>query len=194
MTRAFRPDPVDPDVLATVLDAARRAPSAGNSQGTHLLVLDRPDLTGRYWDASFPDPEARRRFRWQSLLAVPVLIVVLAEPAAYLARYGEDDKARTGLGTGPAAWPVPYWTVDASFAAMLAQLAALDAGLGVLFFGLFGQAPAVLSAFGVPTGIVPVGTLALGHPASGADAAEHRGRSARRAARPSGEVVHLGAW
>jgi nitroreductase len=194
MTRVFLPDPVDAKVLATVLDAARRAPSAGNSQGTHLLVLDRPELTDRYWDASFPDPEVRRRFRWRSLLAVPVLVVVLAEPAAYVERYGEMDKARTGLGAGPEAWPVPYWTVDASFAAMLLQLAALDAGLGVLFFGLFGQAPAVLSAFGVPAGIVPVGTLALGHPAPNAGAAGNRGRSALRASRPTGEVVHLGSW
>jgi nitroreductase len=194
MTRAFRDEPVAGDVLGRVLDAGLRAPSAGNSQGTHLLVLDRPEATARYWAAALPDEGARERFRWQGLLRAPVLVVVLAEPDAYVARYGEDDKAATGLGAGPDAWPVPYWTVDAAFAAMLIQLAALDEGLGVLFFGLFHRAAAVFSAFGVPADFVPVGTLALGYAAAEAGTAGQGGRSARRPRRPSPEVVHRGSW
>jgi nitroreductase len=38
-TRRFRPDPVDPDALVRVLDAARFAPSGGNRQGWRVVVV-----------------------------------------------------------------------------------------------------------------------------------------------------------
>ena len=34
-----------------------------------------------------------------------------------MARYGEHDKAPTGLGAGAAQWAVPFWFVDAGMAA-----------------------------------------------------------------------------
>ena len=40
MTRRFTTDPLDPAVVAELLDLARRAPSAGYSQGVHFLALD----------------------------------------------------------------------------------------------------------------------------------------------------------
>ena len=38
-TRRFRPDPVDEEKLAVILDAARQAPSGGNNQTNHFLVI-----------------------------------------------------------------------------------------------------------------------------------------------------------
>ncbi len=38
-TRAYRPDPVEPDKLDRILDAARQAPSGGNNQTNHFLVI-----------------------------------------------------------------------------------------------------------------------------------------------------------
>ena len=52
--------------------------------------------------------------------------MLVADPDAYVQRYGESDKAHTSLGEGRDAWPVPYWTVDASMAAMVILLAAED--------------------------------------------------------------------
>ena len=38
-TRRFRPDPVDEEKLSVILDAARQAPSGGNNQTCHFLVI-----------------------------------------------------------------------------------------------------------------------------------------------------------
>ena len=56
------------------------------------VVLEGPEQTARYWDASFP-PERRDGFRWPGLLDAPVLVVPVADPAAYVERYAEPDKA-----------------------------------------------------------------------------------------------------
>ena len=189
MCRSFSTEAIAPDVLDRVLDAGRRAPAAGNTAGTHLVVFVGPEETARYWDVTLP-AERRAGFRWPRLLDAPVLVLPLADPAAYVARYGEDDKARTGLGAGEEAWPTPYWTVDTAFAAMSILLAAEDEGLGALFFGIFHQADAVLAALDVPAGLEPIGAIALGHPA-GDDAP---GRSAGRGRPTPAEFVHRGGW
>ena len=58
MVRAFRPDPIPSDLLDRVLGAARRAPSAGNSDGTDLIVLEGSEETERYWDITLPTGDA----------------------------------------------------------------------------------------------------------------------------------------
>jgi nitroreductase len=189
MVRNFDDRPIAPEVVDRMLDLARRAPSAGFSQGVEFLVLNGPEETGRYWDASFSDPEARARFRWQGLFRAPVLVLPLTSAQPYLDRYAEPDKAATGLGADEAAWPVPYWLVDAGMATQLLLLAAVDEGLGALLFGIFRHEAEVLAAFGVPDGYRPVGVVALGHPA-----ADEPGRSATRPRRPLAEVVHRGRW
>ena len=140
MVRSFRRDRVPQVVLDRVLDAGRRAPSAGHSQGWAFMVLEGEEQTAQYWDTTFPDPGARATFAFPGLFDAPVLILPLAHADAYVARYAEPDKAATGLGQSADAWPVPYWTVDTSFAAMLMLLAAVDEGLGALFFGIFSGA------------------------------------------------------
>lgn len=188
MHRSFTDDPVDPALIDTLLDRARRAPSAGHTQGTDFVVLEGPEQTARYWDLTLP-PERRARFRWPGLVAAPVLVVVVASPAAYVARYREADKSRTGLGEGADRWPVPYWYVDAGMAVQNLLLGIVDEGLGACFFGLFDHAPAVLTELGVPADRVGVGTVAIGHRAPG-----EPGRSAGRPRRALEEVVHRGTW
>lgn len=183
MTRHFRSDPVDDAVLARVFDAARRVPSAGNAQGFDFVALRGPDETARYWDVTLP-PERRGAFKWASLLKCPVLVTVWADPGAYVARYAESDKSATGLGTSPDAWTTPYWTVDASFAAMALQYAALDEGLGVLFFGMFSHAEAIATELGVPAGHEPIGVVAVGWPDERLDTAQQQGASSQRPRRP----------
>ncbi len=190
MTRAFSADAVDDAVLRRVLDAARRVPSAGNTQGFDFVVLVGADETSRYWDVTLP-VEKRDGFRWTNLLTAPVIVTVWADPSAYVSRYGEPDKARTGLGDSTDRWATPYWTVDASFAAMAMQYAAIDEGLGVLFFGMFDHAAAVAAELGVPADREAIGTLAIGWPV---DDGEEPGRSQDRTRRDLDDVVHRGGW
>jgi nitroreductase len=191
MVRAFLPDPIPADVLDRVLGAARRSPAAGNSDGTDLVVLEGREQTSRYWDITLPD--GRASFGHPRLLDAPVLAVVLAGPDAYLRRYSEPDKERTGLGASTDRWPVAYWTVDASFAAMLVLLAATNEGLGSLFFGIFQREIDLMRSLGVPDDRRPIGTIALGWPDTRLDA-EKPGASAARPRRPAEQIVHRGSW
>ena len=118
-----------------------------------------------------------------------MLVIPLASADAYVERYREPDKASTGLGDGREAWPVPYWTVDTAFAAMSMLLAAVDEGLGALFFGIFDGEAALMDALGVPKGWEPIGTISLGWPGG-----EVPGSSASRGRKGLDEVVHRGGW
>ncbi len=188
MVRRFLDRPVPPDVVDRILGASLRGPSAGFAQGTDLVVLEGAD-TGRYWDVTLP-AERRAGFPWPGLLLAPVLVIPVADPAAYVARYAEPDKAATGLGVAPDAWPVPYWIVDTAMAAMLTLLATVDEDLGALFFGIFDHEDAVKEAFGIPADRRPIGTIAIGHP----DPADRPSRSASRPRREPGEAIHRGRW
>jgi nitroreductase len=187
MVRNFAPQPVDPDVLDRLLDLARRAPSAGNTQGCEFVVLEGPDETARFWDVTFP-AERRRSFRWPGLFGAPVIVVPVVSRALYLDRYREPDKAAAGLGD-PTRWPVPYWFIDGGMATMTLLHAAVDAGLGALFFGIFAHEDALLSALGVPDEWRALGAVAIGHPRD-----DEPGRSATRGRRPLEQVVHRGGW
>ena len=188
MVRAFQDRPVDDRLVDELCDLARRAPSAGNSQGLDLLVLAGPEEVGAYWDVTLPEPR-RAAFRWPGLVTAPVLVLVITDPSAYVGRYAEADKEATGLGAGEGAWPVPYWWVDAGAAVEHLLLGAVDRGLGACLFGLFEHEEAVARRFAVPGGRRIVATIALGHPAP-----DEPGRSASRPRRPLDEVVHRGTW
>ena len=188
MVRAFTAEPVDPGQVDALIDLARRAPSAGHSQGWAFVVLEGEIETARYWDVALP-ADRRRAFRWPGLVAAPVLIVALVRPDAWSERYGEPDKVATGLGAGSHAWPVPYWWVDGGMAVEHLLLGAADAGLGACFFGLFHHEGDVLAALGVPDGWRAVGTVALGHPAP-----DEPGRSVGRGRRRLEDVLHRHGW
>lgn len=181
MTRSFVDRDVDPELVERILAAGLRAPTAGHTQGVDLLVLDGPSQTGRYWDAALPAGD-RAGFPWPGLLVAPLLVVVLSSEAAYRRRYAEPDKAAS-------AFDVPWWHVDAAFAALLLQLAAVDAGLGALFFATH-QVPAFRRTFGVPDDWAPIGTVAIGHPAPDRPSSS----VVTRRRRPAAEAIHRGRW
>ena len=160
----------------------------GGTQPLRFVVLEGAD-TARLWDVALP-PARRAGFRWQGLLEAPVVVIPVVDPAAYSARYAEGDKVATGLGEGVDAWSVPYWWVDGGMAVHGLLLAAVDAGLGALFFGLFAHERAVLDALGVPAGHRALGAVALGWPADD----DEPGRSAGRRRPPLDSVVHREAW
>lgn len=191
MTRAFRPDPLPEGMLDELVDLASRAPSAGKTQGWHVVALEGDD-TATFWDITLP-PERRATFRWQRLLQAPVILLPLADPQAYVDRYAEPDKAATGLGEGTGAWPVPYWTIDASMAVMTLLLAAEDRGVGTLLFGVFRGERELRDRLGIPDHLELLGAVAIGHPDT--DRSDGTaGRSASRPRRSPIEIIHRGRW
>lgn len=186
MVRNFRADPVDPAMVDRLLDLARRAPSAGFTQGFAFLVLEGAEQVGRFWDATFPASE-RAGFRWPGLFRAPVIVMPCSSKQAYLDRYAEPDKG--WVDRDEARWPVPYWDVDCAFATMTLLLGAVDAGLGALFFGIFDGLPALRAGFGLPDDHTPIGAVALGHPAP-----DEPSPSLARGRRPFTATVHRGRW
>jgi nitroreductase len=165
MCRDFADRPVDADLVDRLLDQARRAPSAGYSQGVGFLVVSGPDERARFWTET-ADEEWRSSDRAAGLMKAPVIVIPMGSPSVYIARYSEPDKVAHGLTTEQA-WPVPFWTVDASFSTMTLLLGVVDQGLGALFFGFqtTGAIDRFRAAFGVPETWAPIGIVALGWPA-----------------------------
>ena len=168
---------------------AQRAPSAGFTQGWGFLVLDTPEQTAAFWNATFPRPsEARAPVHVAGAVRRagdhrPVLAPGRLSRPLRRARQGLDRSRRSAVAG-------PYWHIDTGFAAMAMLLAVVDEGLGALFFGIFGEhigraAPGVRRTRRVhahrrdhhrpPGSRPPSPSLKRGH-------------------RPADEVVHRGRW
>jgi nitroreductase len=188
-----------------MLDNAVRAPSAGFTQGWSFLVLDQPADVNRFWASTTPTGTGPPS-RWLSgMRTAPVVVVPLSDKSAYLDRYAEPDKGRTGREEYR--WSVPYWHVDTGMAALLVLQTAVDEGLGACFFGIpaerleglgacfFGipaeRLDALRREFAVPARLTPIGAITVGHRA---DDDVPSGSPSRRARRPTEEVVRRGGW
>lgn len=187
MTRSFSTRAVDQHITNECVELALRSPSAGKSQGWHLLLFE-GDATGRYWNIALPEAK-RDGFVFPGLLNAPCVALVLADSQAYLQRYSESDKATTGLGTSVDAWVAPYWTIDASFATMTFLLALEDRGLGALFFA-HAQEEQLRTTFHIPDHVEILGTIAYGYPEND----NRKGRSSSRASKSANDVVHRLSW
>jgi nitroreductase len=191
MVRAFTSEPLDPGVTQRVLMAANRAPSAGFSQGYALLVLDEPGQLRSFWHVMAADPDGSDgKSAYDAVSKAPLVVVPLSCKDSYLARYARPDKGWTDRDE--ARWPVPYWDIDTGFLALLMLLAAVDEGLGALFFGIPpALIPSFRERFGVPGSYVPIGAVAIGRP----DPAKDTGGSSRVIRRKAlEELVHRGRW
>jgi nitroreductase len=197
MVRSFSGRPVPRPLVDGLLDGALRSPSAGNTGGWDAVVLQGPSETGAFWEATTTPEWRSRSRRWAGLEPAPVAVVLFAHPRSYMERYAEPDKEASGLGSpdgeligDPAAWPVPYWFVDASFAALVLLLGAVDAGLGACFLGNFRGEAALRAALGVPGDRRYVGTVLLGEPGTDDPPSPSLARGRRRGE----DVLHWGMW
>lgn len=189
MTRRFTSDPAgQPLSVGDVVewcDLARRAPSAGFSQGIHFLV--RSDVTETldalgsldWWSARQP-----------GILDATAVVMVLAEPQAYTERYGRPDKEGRGLEQ-TSGWRIPYWVADAGMAVQNLLLIVEAEQRGALFAGVFRDPARALSKWGVPAGVECVGLVVIGdrHPGD-----RPSGSSVGHGRRPLDQIVHREVW
>ena len=185
MVRNYSDQPVDPEALDRMLEAARRAPSAGFSQGQSFVVITDRDTRraiaeladeARYVDAGY-DPWISR---------APVHVVVCVREATYHERYREADKLEDD-GT-EIEWPVPYWWVDAGAAMEHLLLAAVAERLAAGFLGTHAM-DGLKGLLGIPSDVSPIGIVTIGHPAP-----DRRSGSLARGWKDDNEVIHREGW
>jgi len=140
--RAFQDRPVEEEKLATVLEAARVAPSAGNLQAYEIRVVR---------DAGVRKKLARAALRQHFVAQAPVVLVFFQEPARSGRQYGERGRTL-------------YSLQDATIACTYAQLAAVDEGLATCWVGAYDD-DRVSAALNAPPGLVPVAVLPVGYAA-----------------------------
>jgi nitroreductase len=190
MVRSFSTEPVDSSEVDQILMAALRSPTAGNSAGTAWVVLEGPDQTANYFEATTDRAWRSKSARWEGLRRAPVILLSYSNADVYVARYSERDKAGSGLDRGTGAWPVPYWVGDAAFGVMTVLLSAVDAGLGACILGTFRGETELAARLGVPQKWRLFCAVALGHP----DGNDHRSPSLGRPSPSPGERIHRGTW
>jgi nitroreductase len=140
--RAFTRDEVSDEEVEKILDAARRAPSAGNIQPWEFIVVRRPEIKRRL---------ARAALHQTFIEEAPVVIVVCA------------DEVRSGRGYGSRGINL-YCIQDTAAATENILLAACALGLGACWVGAFRE-DEVKAALGMPRGVRPVAIVPVGHPA-----------------------------
>jgi nitroreductase len=191
MVRSFATTPVDPAVVDRIVLQALRSPTAGNAGGTAWVVLEGPAQTSLYFDATTDESWRSEHPQWHAGLSrAPVVLLAYASSESYVDRYGEHDKAGSGLGEGPERWPVPYWTGDAAFGVMAALLGAVDAGLGTCILGAFRGEAELARVLGVPDEWRLFCAVVVGHP----DGNDRRSPSLDRPLPPRSTRLHRGRW
>ena len=185
MVRNFKSDPVAPEALDRILEAARRGPSAGFTQGQDFVLVQDPERKRQIAELCGESSYTERGFA-PFISGAPLLIIPCTSEAAYHRRYQEPDKVRQD-GT-EIDWPVPYWYMDAGCAVMLILLAVVDEGLAAGFAGTW-QLDALRELLGIPAQVTPLGVIPIGHPAP-----DKRSPSLERGRREKREVVHRERW
>lgn len=140
--RNFSPDPIPDATIGRILDAGRRAPSAGNIQPWHFVVIKNPQIKRDLARCSYDQDFIRE---------APVVIVVCAEPSMSGKRYGDRGNEL-------------YCIQDTAAAAQNMLLAATGFGLGSCWVGAFDeQSVQKLLQLGSdkrPVAILPIGLTA----------------------------------
>jgi nitroreductase len=140
--RSYDPNAdVSPEQVKRILEAAIKAPSAGNRQPWHLVVVRDQALRQELVQAAYG----------QGFLArAPVVIAVYCDPARSAGRYGERGSSL-------------YCLQDTAAVTEHILLAATALGLGSCWVGAFDEA-AVARTLDLPGHLRPVALVSIGHP------------------------------
>jgi nitroreductase len=134
---------VPPETVERLLEAAIRAPSAGNRQPWHFYVVRAAGTREKLAQAAYG----------QGFVAqAPVVIVVCADAEQSAGRYGQRGREL-------------YCLQDTAAAVEHILLAAVALGLGGCWVGAFDEARAI-NALNLPANHRPVAILPIGKPAA----------------------------
>lgn len=133
---------VSAEQLDAVLDAIRRAPSAGDLQAYEVVVVRAPEGRRRLAAASYDQ---------EFVAEAPVVLVFFMDQGRSGRKYGERGAAL-------------FACQDATIAAAHAQLAAHALGLATVWIGAFDE-DAVSRVVAAPPRLRPSSLLVVGHPA-----------------------------
>jgi nitroreductase len=137
--RAYKPDPVEDERLARILEAARLAPTAANRQPFRIIVMP---TKGR-------EAELGRIYPREWFRQAPLVLAVCAVPAEGWVRKHDGWNAAE---------------VDAAIVMTHIVLAAAEEGLGTCWIGAFDPV-AAREVLGLPPEIVPSAFTPLGYAA-----------------------------
>jgi len=137
--RAYKPDPVEEDKLARVLDAARIAPTAANRQAFRVIVVE----TGKR------KADLRRIYGRDWFVQAPLVLCVCAVPSEAWVRKADGWNAAE---------------VDATIVMSHIVLAAAEEGLGTCWIAAFDPA-AAREVLGLPLEVIPSAFTPLGYAA-----------------------------
>ncbi|HET89653.1 MAG TPA: nitroreductase [Chloroflexi bacterium] len=137
--RAYKPDPVEDEVLGRVLEAARLAPTAANRQPFRLVLIH---TEGR-------EEELKRIYKPDWFVQAPMVICACGVPAQGWVR--RDDGKN-------------YTEVDVAIVMDHLILAAAELGLGTCWIGAF-DPQAARQVLGLPDDVEPIAFTPLGYPA-----------------------------
>jgi nitroreductase len=132
---------VPPETVEQLLQAAIAAPSAGNCQPWHFVVVRDPEIKQGLAEAAYG-----QRFVAQA----PVVIVVCADPPQSASRYG-----RRGIEL--------YCLQDTAAAIENILLGVTALGLGACWVGAFDEGAAA-TVLDLPSHLRPVAMIPIGHP------------------------------
>ena len=185
MVRNYRPDPVPEESIRRIISAARKAPSAGFSQGVSFIVVT--EEATRHAIAGLADETSYVAAGFDPWISgAPVHIVVGVSEQAYHQRYQEPDKV---LPDGSEiAWPIPYWWVDSGAALMLVLLATVNEGLAAGFLGVH-SLPGLRELLGIPSSVTPLGIVTVGF-----GLPDRPSSSLARGWKSPDRVVHFERW
>jgi nitroreductase len=164
--RKFKPDPVSDDILKSLLEAARLAPSGCNAQPWRFKVVKDIDTKRKLARAAYDQP---------FIAEAPVVLVCCADIRGYLEGTvsGIEDLDRTGAVEKRVAGIIlqkaelmkaPRIACNVVIAVEHIVLRALDFGLGSCWIRLLDE-QAIKSIFGWDECIHVVCLLPLGYPA-----------------------------
>jgi len=174
--REFLPDPVTPDQVAALLEAARLAPSSLNSQPWRFKVVQ--DEENLVWFGTKP---VSRSQTWLSKAGA--IFVCCADLTGYVRDsqasaffYREHDLIRGDSMDGieeyverevHASETARFGAaaMNVGFAASFMMLRAVEIGLGSCWIGMFNETN-IKAHLGIDPSLRVVGLLAVGHPAS----------------------------
>lgn len=151
--RNYRSEPLEPNILESILTAGTRASTTGNMQVYSIVVTTREDLKERLWEV---------HFRQNMVRQAPVILTFCADFNRFN-KWCTNRKADPGYDNF-----LSFMTaaIDALLAAQNCALAAEAHGLGICYLGTTTyNADKIIDILKLPAAVVPVTTLAVGYPA-----------------------------